>query len=115
MISFYLAHGTFIGSIRLESNKPQQVFVDSELKFGASTRTYIVREKPQMSKHAVNPSSILNASVSDSIIESEKDDSFSLITSLPESELELDVCSLFKSCICLIFYYKKVYVIYTLL
>lgn len=69
------------------------MFVDNELKFGASTRTYIVREKPQMSKHAINPSSILNTSGGDSINESgtEKEDSFSLLTSLPESETELDV------------------------
>lgn len=87
------AHGTFIGSLRLEPNKPQQVFVDSELKFGASTRTYIVREKPQLNKHAINPSSILNSSALDSMNESgtDKDDSFSILTHLPESETEIDV------------------------
>ena len=37
------AHGTFIGNVKLEHNKPQQVFIDSQLKFGASTRFYIIR------------------------------------------------------------------------
>jgi hypothetical protein len=29
---FQKAHGTYIGNIRLESSKPQQVFVDSQVK-----------------------------------------------------------------------------------
>ena len=37
------AHGSFIGNVKLEHNKPQQVFIDSQLKFGASTRVYIIR------------------------------------------------------------------------
>ncbi|KAK3091286.1 hypothetical protein FSP39_018651 [Pinctada imbricata] len=40
-------HGTHIGHIRLESKKPQQVPIDSEIHFGASTRIYIIRERPQ--------------------------------------------------------------------
>ncbi|ESP05199.1 hypothetical protein LOTGIDRAFT_102248, partial [Lottia gigantea] len=40
-------HGTYIGHIRLEKRKPQQVPIDSELHFGASTRIYIIRERPQ--------------------------------------------------------------------
>ncbi|XP_064606953.1 nuclear inhibitor of protein phosphatase 1-like [Liolophura sinensis] len=40
-------HGTHIGHIRLESRKPQQVPIDSEIHFGASTRIYIIRERPQ--------------------------------------------------------------------
>jgi nuclear inhibitor of protein phosphatase 1 len=83
---FFEAHGTFIGHLRLEPNKPQQVFVDSELKFGASTRTYIIREKPQNTK---NLSSILNNS--SSYEADDKDDSFSQSLTLPESEAELDV------------------------
>ncbi|XP_014666791.1 PREDICTED: nuclear inhibitor of protein phosphatase 1-like [Priapulus caudatus] len=39
-------HGSFLGSIRLESHKPQQVPIDSTIRFGASTRTYIIRERP---------------------------------------------------------------------
>ncbi|XP_013410623.1 nuclear inhibitor of protein phosphatase 1 [Lingula anatina] len=41
-------HGTFIGHIRLDLKKPQQVPIDSELHFGASSRVYIIRERPQM-------------------------------------------------------------------
>ncbi len=32
--------------MRLEPNKPQQLFIGSELKFGASTRQYVIRERP---------------------------------------------------------------------
>ena len=39
--------GTYIGNIRLECNKPTQMPVDSKFRFGASTRTYILRERPQ--------------------------------------------------------------------
>ena len=88
------AHGTFIGSIRLEHNKPQQVFIDSELKFGASSRTYIIRERPQMNKHF--PSMLLasnNTSLNDSIAKEDSEDfhNTSIAASLPESEAELDV------------------------
>ena len=89
------AHGTFIGSIRLEANKPQQVFVDCELKFGASTRTYIIRERPQINKHF--PSILQsNASANQANNEGggdlgeEKDEGNILISVLPESEAELD-------------------------
>jgi len=40
-------HGTFIGNLRLESKKPQQVPIDSQIHFGASTRIYTIRERPQ--------------------------------------------------------------------
>ena len=90
------AHGTFIGSLRLESKKPQQVFIESELKFGASTRTYIIRERPaQTNMHF----SALDISAG----ENNRDSSFSendLSNShnnslLPESEAELDVIEFF--------------------
>lgn len=42
-------HGTFIGSTRLEAHKPTQVPLDCTLKFGASTRSYTLRERPQVS------------------------------------------------------------------
>lgn len=40
---FFAAHGTFIGKMRLESNKPTQLPIDSTFHFGASTRNYIIR------------------------------------------------------------------------
>lgn len=81
------AHGTFIGSIKLDANKPQQVFIDSELKFGASTRTYIVRERPQANKHF--PSMLMNAS-NDSILKEDTEEYHNSSLNLPENEAELD-------------------------
>ena len=43
----FVAHGTFIGHLRLEKRKPTPVPIDSELLFGASTRHYVIRERPQ--------------------------------------------------------------------
>jgi len=40
-------HGTYIGNMRLEGHKPTQLPVDSKFHFGASTRWYIIRERPQ--------------------------------------------------------------------
>ena len=37
------AHGTFVGTLRLEPFKPTQIPVDTTLSFGASTRTYTLR------------------------------------------------------------------------
>ena len=39
--------GTFIGNIRIEGHKPTQMPKDSKFRFGASTRTYVLRERPQ--------------------------------------------------------------------
>ena len=41
------AHGTYIGNIRLEANKPTPLPADSNFHFGASTRFYMIRERPQ--------------------------------------------------------------------
>ncbi|WAR23306.1 PP1R8-like protein [Mya arenaria] len=50
LIDLGSTHGTYIGHIRLESKKPQQIPIDSEIHFGASTRIYIIRERPQISQ-----------------------------------------------------------------
>ncbi|ALC40529.1 NiPp1 [Drosophila busckii] len=39
-------HGTFIGTLRLEAHKPTQLQINSTFHFGASTRNYILRERP---------------------------------------------------------------------
>ena len=44
---FLAAHGTYIGNIRLEANKPTQLPVDSVFRFGESTRKYVLRERPR--------------------------------------------------------------------
>jgi nuclear inhibitor of protein phosphatase 1 len=93
-----IAHGTYIGSLRLEGHKPQQVFIDSEIRFGASTRTYIIRERPQINKQF--PSMLTSQSSSTNGDDSGPDGSFShdkddlnnsSLSMLPESEAELDV------------------------
>ena len=71
------AHGTFIGTIRLGSKQPQQVPIDSELHFGASSRRYIIRERPQ------------NSVTSMTLDEREEVDGGLL--GLPETETELEV------------------------
>ena len=37
------AHGSFIGSIRLDPNTPHQLQLDQTIHFGASSRTYTLR------------------------------------------------------------------------
>ena len=69
-------HGTYIGSIRIESNKPTQLPIDSQFHFGASTRIYILREKPNQKGSAIDGNS---------------DDIDSGLLGLPETETELDV------------------------
>ena len=76
------AHGTYIGSIWIEGRKPQQVPIDSEIHFGASTRRYTIRERPQ------NMTQILGSSSADN--KSGEDLEGSLL-GLPETETELDV------------------------
>ncbi|KHJ40382.1 hypothetical protein D918_09574 [Trichuris suis] len=39
-------HGTFIGNVKLEAHKPEPLGFDQNFRFGASTRTYILCEKP---------------------------------------------------------------------
>ena len=72
-------HGTYIGRIRLESKKPQQVPIDSEIHFGASTRIYIIRERPQP----------ISGQVTDEKDKRGEDLEGSLL-GLPETETELD-------------------------
>lgn len=74
------AHGTFIGSMRIEGEKPTQLPVDSVFHFGASTRHYVLRERPQGA-----PRSILEELEEQA--KAEQDGAHGL----PESEMELDV------------------------
>jgi hypothetical protein len=78
----------------LEANKPQQVFTDIEFKFGASTRSYILRERPQMNKNFPSilntASNANNSSMGESNDENETSVGMSA-SNLPESEAELEV------------------------
>jgi len=76
----FLAHGTFIGTIRLEKQKPTQVQVDSVIRFGASTRSYTLREKPTVSSKGDKENTDENEEINQT----------SLI-GLPETDTELDV------------------------
>ncbi|XP_045123115.1 nuclear inhibitor of protein phosphatase 1-like [Portunus trituberculatus] len=72
-------HGTFIGNIRLESLKPTQLPVNSTFHFGASTRMYTLRERPQTA-----PKPVMEE------LERMTEDSDGGLLGLPETETELD-------------------------
>lgn len=74
-------HGTFLGSIRLEANHPMQLPIDEVFSFGASTRTWMLREKP----NAIDTS--LNSSVNEN---TESDSNNVSLLGLPEAEHELN-------------------------
>ncbi|KAK3761390.1 hypothetical protein RRG08_024257 [Elysia crispata] len=78
LIDLGSTHGTYIGHIRLESKKPQQIPIDSEIHFGASTRIYIIRERPQIGMGGLDEK------------DGKRDDSEGNLLGLPESETELD-------------------------
>ncbi|KAG9330856.1 hypothetical protein JZ751_021843 [Albula glossodonta] len=80
LIDLNSTHGTFLGHIRLEPHKPQQVPIDSTVSFGASTRAYTIREKPQ-----TQPSS----GPGDSSKAGEEEEHRGLL-GLPEEETELE-------------------------
>ena len=80
------AHGTFIGTVRLEPHKPTQVQVDSVISFGASTRSYTLREKPTI------PGMASAADKSEKATEEGTEDmSKGGLLGLPESDTELNV------------------------
>ncbi|XP_073471637.1 nuclear inhibitor of protein phosphatase 1 [Aquarana catesbeiana] len=72
-------HGTFLGHIRLEPHKPQQIPIDSTVSFGASTRMYTLREKPQTLPSALKGDD-----------KTGDDDELKGLLGLPEEETELD-------------------------
>ncbi|XP_063237571.1 nuclear inhibitor of protein phosphatase 1 isoform X2 [Bacillus rossius redtenbacheri] len=72
-------HGTYIGSLRLEANKPTQLPIDSTFHFGASTRYYIIRERPH-----TGPRPIIEE------LEKSSEEAEGGLLGLPETETELD-------------------------
>ncbi|XP_013101895.1 nuclear inhibitor of protein phosphatase 1 [Stomoxys calcitrans] len=72
-------HGTFIGKMRLEPHKPTQLHVNSIFHFGASTRNYILRERPSAGQRN---------NIMEDIPMSESSDG--ALLGLPESQTELD-------------------------
>ncbi|KAI0209821.1 Nuclear inhibitor of protein phosphatase 1 [Lamellibrachia satsuma] len=81
IIDLNSTHGTFIGSIRIDGRKPQQVPIDSEIHFGASTRRYTIRERPQPMTQILGAASADNKS---------GEDLEGSLLGLPETETELD-------------------------
>ncbi|KAK0180893.1 hypothetical protein PV327_003227 [Microctonus hyperodae] len=73
-------HGTFIGNMRLEANKPTQLPIDSTFHFGASTRYYIIRERPQTGSRTIM----------EELEKSSDDIDAGGLLGLPETETELD-------------------------
>lgn len=69
--------------------------INSQFHFGASTRTYIIRERPQ-STSAFGPRPIMDQ------LERESDHASSLL-GLPETDLELDVRVKYIICIDYVF------------
>ncbi|XP_042296431.1 nuclear inhibitor of protein phosphatase 1 isoform X3 [Sceloporus undulatus] len=80
LIDLNSTHGTFLGHIRLEPHKPQQIPIDSTVSFGASTRAYTLREKPQTLPSAVKGDDKMT----------NEDDELKGLLGLPEEETELD-------------------------
>lgn len=74
------AHGTYIGSIRLEAHKPTQLAPDSTFHFGASTRHYVMRQRPQGTSR----------NIIEQLEKGDKTEGAAML-GLPESETELDV------------------------
>ncbi|XP_051519229.1 nuclear inhibitor of protein phosphatase 1-like [Myxocyprinus asiaticus] len=79
LIDLNSTHGTFLGRIRLEPHKPQQVPIDSTMSFGASTRVYTLREKPQTQS---------SSAAGDS--KGVEDEELKGLLGLPEEETELE-------------------------
>uniref|UniRef100_A0A8C3RZ86 Nuclear inhibitor of protein phosphatase 1 n=2 Tax=Chelydra serpentina TaxID=8475 RepID=A0A8C3RZ86_CHESE len=80
LIDLNSTHGTFLGHIRLEPHKPQQIPIDSTVSFGASTRAYTLREKPQTLPSAVKGDEKMGGD----------DEELKGLLGLPEEETELD-------------------------
>lgn len=75
-----------MGSIRLDANRPMQLPIDESFHFGASTRTWILREKPNV------PSNVMDTSLNTSSTENNDADTSSVsLLGLPEAENELNV------------------------
>ncbi|CAF5189382.1 unnamed protein product, partial [Rotaria magnacalcarata] len=95
LIDLGSTHGTFIGHIRLENHKAQQVHIDSEIHFGESSRLYIIRERPQVHGNKLHHifgsnanTNNLNSDANGDHNDDNKDGNNSF--SIPESEIELE-------------------------
>ncbi|CAG0885835.1 unnamed protein product [Darwinula stevensoni] len=72
-------HGTFIGHVRLEPKKPTPLPIDSQFHFGASSRLYILRARPQTAQKPIMEE-----------LERSSEEAHGDLLGLPETEMELD-------------------------
>jgi len=79
-------HGTYIGNVRLEGNKPTQLPTDASFHFGASTRMYQIRERPQQGGGGRKAMS----KTMDELEKSDNQEDGKGLLGLPETETELD-------------------------
>lgn len=77
--------------MRVEADKPTQLPIDSVFHFGASTRNYIIRERPQTGSRPIIEE-----------LEKSSEDAEGGLLGLPETETELDVSIAFESSNCLL-------------
>ncbi|KAL7675428.1 hypothetical protein ACOME3_001688 [Neoechinorhynchus agilis] len=64
-------HGTFIGKIRMESHRPLQLELDRPFHFGASTRFYVIRNKPKhelKSRFRASQKGVLNTQTNEHVL-----------------------------------------------
>jgi nuclear inhibitor of protein phosphatase 1 len=80
-------HGTFLGNVQLECERPMQLAIDDTFSFGASTRSWVLRQKPNVQTNLGDTS--LNSSTVSDAGGVENDSNLSLL-GLPEAENELD-------------------------
>jgi len=95
LIDLGSTHGTFIGHILLETHKPQQVHIDSEIHFGESSRIYIIRERPQVHGNKLhhifgNNANTMNSNNDGNNEHNDENKEGNNSFSIPESEIELD-------------------------
>ncbi|KAK0145841.1 Nuclear inhibitor of protein phosphatase 1 [Merluccius polli] len=88
LIDLNSTHGTFLGRIRLEPHKPQQVPIDATMSFGASTRAYTLREKPQSQPASAAGSEVKAGGGGEE--EEQREEELKGLLGLPQEETELE-------------------------
>jgi len=80
-------HGTYIGNVRIEEHKPTQLATNMKFHFGASTRSYLIRERPQTGIRIIPQNTNgLHIPYSETTASASK----ITFTELPKSEIEID-------------------------
>ena len=87
LIDLGSTHGSFLGNVRLEQDRPMQLAIDDTFSFGASTRSWVLRQKPNVQTNLGDTS--LNSSTVSEGGGAENDSNLSLL-GLPEAENELN-------------------------